>query len=143
MATSDNWTRENLAWMAGIFEGEGYVQGRPRKYTRADGREFTTVGFRLAISMTDEDVIKRFHRLAGVGTCNGPRKSPSMTGKAMWDYRSHGAEAHALAVAIWHQLGDRRRGQLQTAIEAWLQSPGHWSKKQIKIESVLAGDRKS
>jgi hypothetical protein len=138
MASPENWTRENLAWMAGIFEGEGYVQGRSRKYNRADGREFTTVGFRLAITMSDEDVIKRFHQLAGVGTCNGPRRSPSAVirfpdGKPMWDYRASGSEAYALAIALWQWLGVRRRDQLKTAIEAWRQSPGHWSKKQIKI----------
>lgn len=127
--TSEKWTRENLAWMAGLFEGEGYVQGRPRSYTRKDGREFTTVGFRLAISMVDEDIIKRFHDLAGVGTCNGPRMSPSMKNQPLWDYRAHGADAYALAIAILPWLGSRRREQLQKAINAWLEAPGHWSRK--------------
>ena len=132
--TSENWTRENLAWMAGIFEGEGYVQGRKRSYQRTDGRTFTTVGFRLAISMTDEDIIKRFHTLSGIGTCNGPRLSPSMTRQPLWDYRAHGKDAYALAIAIWPWLGNRRQKQLREAIDAWLESPGHWSrKKQIKI----------
>jgi hypothetical protein len=128
---SKNWTRENLAWMAGVFEGEGYVQGRPRSYVRADGRPFTTVGFRCAISMIDEDVIRTFHELAGVGTCNGPRQSPSMKHRPLWDYRAHGADAYALAVAMWPWLKQRRRDQLQTAILAWRASPGHWSRKRL------------
>src|SRR5665213_179839 len=97
--SSEHWTRENLAWMAGLFEGEGYVQGRPRSYKRADGRSFTTIGYRLAITMTDEDIIRRFHRLAGVGNVNGPRLSPSMVAKnqqPIYDYTANGAEAYAL-----------------------------------------------
>jgi hypothetical protein len=134
--TSELWTRENLAWLAGIFEGEGYVQGRPRTYKRKDGREFTTVGFRMTISMTDEDVITRAHQIAGVGNLNGPRRSPSMVArgaKPMWDFDAAGVEAYALCVALWSWLGERRRSQMKTAMEAWLQSPGHWSKKKIKI----------
>ena len=132
---SANWTRENLAWMAGLFEGEGYVQGRPRSYKRADGRTFTTVGFRLAISMTDEDVIRRFHQLAGVGTCNGPRLSPSMKNQPLWDYRAHGADAYALTVAMWPSLGMRRKSQLQTSVLAWIASPGHWRRRKASAST--------
>lgn len=133
--TSTNWKRENLAWMAGLFEGEGYVQGRPKTYTRKDGRAFTSVGFRLAISMTDEDIMRRFHSLAGVGRLNGPRLSPSMARKNMkplWDFCANGAEGYALMIALLPWLGGRRREQVAQAIQAWLQAPGHWSKKQIK-----------
>ena len=131
---TNKWTRENLAWMAGIFEGEGYVQGRPRTYTRKDGRLFTTVGFRLVISMSDEDILIRFHQLAGIGTLRGPRVAPSRIGsKPLWDYSAHGKDGYVLAVALWSWLGIRRRSQVRTAVESWIQSPGHWSKKQIKI----------
>ena len=129
-SVSKNWTRENLAWMAGIFEGEGYVQGRPRTYVRKDGRPFTTVGFRLVVSMTDEDILQRFHDYAGIGTLRGPRVFPSRpTSKPIWDCSVHGADAYALAVALLPWLGIRRREQCKAAILAWTKSPGHWSRK--------------
>ncbi len=134
--TSELWTRENLAWMAGIYEGEGYCQGRPRTYQRADGRDFTTTNFRLVISMSDEDIVTRFHKFAGIGTLRGPRTFPSRpNNKPLWDYSAHGADGYALGVAMWSWLGQRRKEQLHAAISAWLQAPGHWSKKkeQIKI----------
>ena len=128
--TSDNWTRENLAWMAGLFEGEGYVQGRPRSYFRKDGRKFTSVGFRAVITMTDEDVLLRFQSLAGIGTLRGPRVSPSRSNnKPLWDYSTYGADAYALLVAMFGWLGERRQTQAHSAMLAWIDAPGHWSRK--------------
>ena len=129
---SENWTRENLAWMAGIFEGEGYVQGRKRSYKRKDGRTFSTVGYRITVSMTDEDIIRRFYKLAGLGNFNGPRLSPSMAAKGrkpIYDYTASGVDAYALVMAMWMWLGIRRRDQIKTATTAWLQSSGHWRRK--------------
>ena len=120
-----SWTRENIAWMAGIFEGEGYVQGRPHTNVRSDGRSFTSVGLRLAISMTDEDVVRHFHQLATVGTVRGPRVSPSaLRFKPLFDYTAYGIDAYALMMALFSYLGTRRQEQVRSAITAWKNSPG-------------------
>jgi hypothetical protein len=45
----------DLAWLAGIIEGEGYIG-------------FEKNGYRLQLDMTDEDVVLRAYELMGVGT---------------------------------------------------------------------------
>ncbi len=54
----------NLAWIAGLLEGEGSFGVSNRK---KDG--YTC---RVAVTMTDEDTILRAHALSGVGRVYGP-----------------------------------------------------------------------
>jgi hypothetical protein len=54
----------DLAWAAGLFEGEGYVEHRPNGCGR------TTRG--LGLAMTDLDVVERFQKVVGVGAVRGP-----------------------------------------------------------------------
>jgi hypothetical protein len=55
---------ESVAWAAGLFEGEGYV------HARKDG------GTEIGLEMCDEDVVRRFAQIVGVGnvTARAERK---------------------------------------------------------------------
>lgn len=59
--------RADIAWAAGLFEGEGcFYLGNGQsggKYARAP------------LSSTDQDVVKHFHRVVGVGTIGPARKT--------------------------------------------------------------------
>ena len=62
----------DVAWAAGLFEGEGCISNDKKKYRR------------LSINMTDEDVMKRFVRIVAYGNLKGPhlpRKSENPNGK--------------------------------------------------------------
>jgi hypothetical protein len=47
-----------LAWAAGVFEGEGCFS--LHKVTSAWHKEYRY--FRMSMGMTDEDVVRRFHK---------------------------------------------------------------------------------
>lgn len=79
----------NIAWAAGLFEGEGTfgVYGNGRK-----ARNVVS----LSIVMTDEDVIRNFAAVvenadAGMfGTIDGPLPSQRKGGKPLWRWRARG-----------------------------------------------------
>lgn len=66
-----------LAWAAGLFEGEGSCFARKKD----SGHHY----IELSLASTDEDVLRRFHDAVGVGTVHGPRKLPGR--KPIWTWR--------------------------------------------------------
>ena len=57
-------TSEDIAWAAGLFEGEGCIfqgKGRPRK----DGTILLYP--RMTLNTTDQDVLNKFAKIVGVG----------------------------------------------------------------------------
>ena len=93
-----------LAWAAGLFEGEGCISlnhqtGRPGRYVA-----------RMAVAMTDEDSVRRFHRAVCVGRTSKPRPMPS--GKVLWTWGTNRFEdvQHVICL-LWYGLGGRRRAK--------------------------------
>lgn len=91
-----------VPWMAGLFEGEGCFtmdNTAERMYPRAQ------------LSMTDEDVVRKFHAAAGFGTVHvvPPRGARR---KTQWRWEGTGVErCQALGAAMWAHLGARRRAR--------------------------------
>jgi hypothetical protein len=104
---SKNWTPQNLAWAAGLFEGEGSISVKAQTA-------------QLQLSMSDEDVVRRLHLIMGVGSFSGPyqdKRKP--TYKPMWTWSVGGArKVQAVLAAFWNQLGDRRKAKAKEAIIA-------------------------
>lgn len=103
-----------MAWLAGLFEGEGSVSAVTRQH---GGSPKLT----LSIKMTDEDVLQRALEVAGVGRLYGPYRSSYPGAKPHWSFnvaRSH--EAHALLLALRPWLGRRRQAQIDEKVGAWL-----------------------
>lgn len=92
-------SREDLAWAAGLFEGEGTICLRPQK---------TTHSLSVAVRMTDRDVVQRFADIMGFGQFR-----PGVilkSGKQMWTWESGKHECvQALVAMLWIWLGARRR----------------------------------
>lgn len=111
--TSSNWTRENLAWLAGLVEGEGSLT--------LERKSRNTL--RIKIKMTDEDVIRRAHAVAGVGSVYGPYKVPRASGgfhKDQWVWVSQrNAESYAIMAALAPWFLSRRRAQLVSIVTSW------------------------
>lgn len=107
---------EDLAWAAGLFEGEGSIslsRGRPR----------------IQIQMSDEDVVRRFHEAVGCGSVSGPSTSPSRhkyaaNPKPIWTWQASGfvrkQDVQKTLLAMWPHLGSRRRAR---ALELGATSP--------------------
>jgi hypothetical protein len=103
-----NWTRENLAWLAGLLEGDGCF----------------TVGssqglLRLECAMSDLDVLQKAQDIAGTGNISGPYNY-GIGSKAM--YRWHVTttkNAYALMVALYPWLGNRRKNRILDLLESF------------------------
>jgi hypothetical protein len=107
-----------IAWLAGLFEGEGTIVIRHRKFVR------------LVIGMTDRDVIERVDAL--VPMPNGPRRKTGEKAhykdQFIW-YAQRAPIVESLLNAMLPWLGDRRRARAIEALEVLVKhhpgSPGH------------------
>lgn len=111
-ADTSGWTRENIAWLAGLFEGEGCISLRDY-ISDAEPR------FNLIIKMTDEDVIRRAHGVAGIGCVGGPYMEKAGT-KPCWRWSAwNNQNCVALLYAMYPFLGSRRRGKICEMLSVW------------------------
>lgn len=105
-----------LAWAAGLFEGEGWIS------SHAKG-ELGTYAI-LGLTSTDEDVVRRFSSAIGVGSVTGPYRYPTRPAHWLprwtWHCRRHADVGIALNL-LWPWLCSRRRDkarEVAAAIEA-------------------------
>lgn len=59
-----NTFNEQIAWAAGLFEGEGTIVHRKTNGSKN--------GWTLSISSTDKDVLEKFFKIVGCGKLYGP-----------------------------------------------------------------------
>lgn len=90
--------REELAWAAGFFDGEGCFS-----YTAKAGFATVTIG------QVDRRVLDRFQEaIGGVGKIYGPytTRSPSrLSKKPQYQYRAHRrADVQSIAAMLWFML---------------------------------------
>lgn len=106
---------QNFAWAAGLFEGEGCImvmksKGRLRKNGTYNGKIYKNP--RLCMSMTDEDIIRRFHAIFG-GTVRGPYiKQKKLNRKPIWYWQANGKIAINAAQKMYPYLGIRRKNKI-------------------------------
>lgn len=101
-----------LAWAAGIIEGEGTLH--------ATGRRNVVV----AVVMTDEDVLRRLREVLGVGSITGPYLRREGT-KPQWHWTvSCARHVAAVVMTLYPLLHERRREQARAVLEVWHTMPG-------------------
>jgi len=74
---------EEIAWAAGLFEGEGCI-------TEVGGR------FALTVTNTDEWVVQRFYDIVALGSIYGPYRNSEADGhrrKPFWTWTAHQEQA--------------------------------------------------
>lgn len=112
MAANDDlrWTRENLAWAAGLFEGEGCIAVSRRANKLHDQ-------WSLVLASTDLDVLKRLQTVVGMGNITGPLGRSDH--KPYWTWRVTRREhVYALLVAIYPWLLQRRQDRALECLAA-------------------------
>jgi hypothetical protein len=110
-AKSALWTRENIAWIAGLFEGEGCI-------------DMHGSNSRLILNMTDEDVIRKLRRIAGVGAVYGPRKIAKPHHKPIFCWKvTNRLDVYALLAAIYPFMGVRRASTIEAALRLHASKP--------------------
>jgi hypothetical protein len=102
---------QELTWAAGLFEGEGYIGLRDGKYAR------------MTLGMTDEDVVRRFHLVVGVGSVRGPDLRHNKKPFWWWDL-SCNDEVRTLLRKFVPWLGARRTAK---ALDVLAATPRHRS----------------
>lgn len=103
LTTGFHWSESaSWAWVAGVFEGDGSISGR-RTRTR------------LALKMTDRDVVERFADVVG-GTVSGPHPSGAKYKPRWYAYASGETRMIDCYVAMEPFLGARRRARFQEAL---------------------------
>lgn len=90
-----------IAWAAGLFEGEGCIS----HFRRAGGEDL-----QIALVMTDEDVVLRFHEIVNRGKVYGPYHPPSHGDqrKQFWRWAALGDAAHDVLDLLGPWLMSRR-----------------------------------
>ena len=121
-----NW-EEQVAWAAGLFEGEGCIHldcTKTGSYTR------------LTLVTTDRDVAERFARIVGVGHIYG--KKPKLpTHKPQWQWRvaARGDVLRVKRLLLPH-LGLRRTERWRECDE--LASPPFWPTTAARLKEQYA-----
>ena len=105
-------TRENLAWAAGLFEGEGSFT-----FMMRDGKYGAIVA---ELGMTDEDRVRQFHKIIGVGNVTTHPKPLKAHWKTMHIWKTASFEgAQAVICMLWPWLGPRRRNRALELLRAY------------------------
>ena len=113
-------SREEMAWAAGLFDGEGTIG------VRRNGPAARTRRIGLALGMTDRTVVERFaSALGGIGRVYEPRVSSRYPlVKPVHVFAIHSFErTQATIAALWSWLSEPKRNQARRALVAWRQDP--------------------
>ena len=88
----------DVAYIAGLFDGEGSVDFKRRKEKRGNVQNIL-----MRIEMTDESVLKWVHETLGVGTIRKRNRSPSVKAhwKDRWVYSVRFREALYVCKLLW------------------------------------------
>lgn len=100
----ENWTPVNIAWLAGLIEGEGYI---------AKSKVF------LRIRMTDEDVVKKC-MMFKIGYLRGPVEGNSKKNKKPiyeWTVTRKQWFVEILN-AIYEHMGERRKERIDAVLKS-------------------------
>lgn len=97
----------DLAWLAGLLEGEGCFTG----YTQRGG-QFTA---KVYVKMTDYDVVDRAAHLMG---CKSVRPTKTKDGtKQAWETAIAGKKAGELMRSLQPHMGIRRQARIQELLD--------------------------
>lgn len=103
-----------LAWAAGIFDGEGTITD-----DRRHGRPIPTLG----LTMTDEDTVRTFHEVVLCGGVGGPY-SPKGGRSHTWRWSTaRSDDVGAVLMTFYPLMSLRRQERIRTALTDWRHRP--------------------
>ena len=103
--------REQLAWAAGFFEGEGSVGA----YYIKNGNRWV---LKLSIAQVEREPLDKFHAaIGGLGRVYGPYKQRNEKSSPQFLFMMNSFEAcQAVIAMIWRWLSAKRKKQAFTAL---------------------------
>lgn len=103
--------REQLAWAAGVFDGEGYSGA---------GLRVTHRWITVQVAQAHPELVERFARAVGAGSVRGPYKPKNPNGKPYWIWSVGAYEtAQHVAAVLWPWLGSVKREQFKTTLTGY------------------------
>lgn len=113
--------REELAWAAGYFDGDGCFHASLR--TRPSGSSYTYTS--AVIHSTDEELLQRFLAVVRIGKVTVVRGAKGNR-KPVWQWRVQSFEqVQAVGAMLWPWLGTYRRTQLGNVAWTARMTPVH------------------
>jgi hypothetical protein len=114
-------SREELAWAAGFFDGEGSTCKSRKIDGRTDGRSAWAI--RVSVGQKEREPLERFQRALGFGAIY-THTSNNASGLIMhyWNATSL-EEAQAVMAALWIFLSGPKRSQFVAIMEAYRAQP--------------------
>ena len=117
-----------IAYLAGLFDGEGCVQYKQRMETKRRNRprRYKCWMVTLEMSMTDEDAVRWFHKIIKVGTVRLHAKNKSPSSKPHWKNQWRWRCPHRDALKVANLLlpyARVKRKKLQQIINHYAQFP--------------------
>lgn len=104
------WTRENLAWCAGLIEGEGCVT---RNITTKRSENYNY--WQLKVTSTDLDVLTKLQDILGVGRIY--KQKVAINRKEAWQYKVYRQkDLYAVLAAIFCFMLSRRKERITLAL---------------------------
>lgn len=114
---SEERPSEDLAWAAGLFDGEGSTLSTgpwdtPQVVVPQSGPEDAA-----------PEVLTRFHHVFALGSINGPHMSSRQAEKPKWRYVASGPRALTVLDRLWPFLGAVKRQQAEAVIARYRSHP--------------------
>lgn len=108
-------TPTNIAWLAGLYEGEGSLS---RKISGGSP-------WQLVIQMTDKDVLDRIENIVGFGKVYMRKKQENQpTYRQAYVYNINRREyIQAFIAMIWPYLGERRKAKAKEYLDWYAIKP--------------------
>lgn len=115
-------TELEIAWAAGLFEGEGWLSSYQREYG-------AKIQPQIGLASTDRDVVERFHRVVGCGAIS--TQKPGTGGhKPCHAWRVYEAEQVRRVIALFMSyFGERRRETAVALLDRIADVRSHNAKK--------------
>ena len=103
------WTKEEVAWFAGLFEGEGSLsRNRPNPNS----------SWRMSLKMADRDIISRIKEIFGGKMYDEPHHhiNPNHKDLFLWQLSTQ-KEISDIVIAIYPFMGKRRQAKMDEFLE--------------------------
>lgn len=129
------FSKTELAWAAGFFDGEGTTSCYRR--TSAYGKKKKYPILKMQVVQAEPTTLERFREaLGGMGLLYGPYQMPSHKGKTTYYYSIHRQDdVQAAMLLLWPYLSGVKRKQIESAIEKYRGWSERFSSKVISHPS--------
>lgn len=127
-------TQEFTVYMAGFFDGEGYVGAYRTDYTRKSGKEEHTMAVRVIIGQKYPEVLQLAHEIWGGSIYSEIDKR---TGNTFWRWEIRGRKASDFVIAIQpYVIVKARQCKLVLEYQSLLGTKDNFDRK-VEIQNLI------